>query len=725
MPALTLPKINRKGLYLAILMLATGGISFLSLVLPRTAELSRPPLRAGTVAAEEYLAPHALTYLSEVRTEQARQNARQSTPAVYTPVDTSVARTQLERLRVTISYISTVRADTYSNLDQKLADLAELEYLDIKPELAENILGLSASRWQVVQQETVVVLEQVMRNTIRDDQLVEARQGIPSLISLALPVAQSEIVAQLSSTFVVPNSLYDAEATQEARKAAAAAVEPILQSYAVGETIVSRGSLITEEEYEALEQFGLLKSTIRWQDYASAAALVMVASFFMLFYIAKRPGLAIGRHSPRALTLISVIFLVFLTTARLLIPGHTVLPYLYPMAAYSLTVASLFGAEAALVSALPLAILSTFGLPFSLDLTLYYVLGSFFGVFFLGRGHRITSFLWSGFAIAIFGALVVIAYRFSQPSTDMIGLATLAGASLINGAASAGAGLILQFLLAPILGKTTALQLVELSRPDHPLLQLLLRNAPGTYQHSLQVANLSEQAAEAIGADALLTRVAALYHDVGKANDPFFFIENQSPGNLNPHDDLDPLTSSKLIRSHVESGLAMARKYRIPRRIQDFIAEHHGDMLTRYQYSKAVQIAGGDESQIEPELFRYRGPRPQSRESAILMLADGVEARVRAEHPRDESQLRDVIRSVIQHRVSSGELDDAPLTLQDLQIIEGTFFTSMRSVFHPRIQYPGAPDAIPAIEAPTDNASLPPSTGLPELNPPTVPSANP
>jgi hypothetical protein len=278
--------------------------------------------------------------------------------------------------------------------------------------------------------------------------------------------------------------------------------------------------------------------------------------------------------------------------------------------------------------------------------------------------------------------------------------------------------LLLQFFLAQFLGMTTALQLMDISRPDHPLLQTVLRTAPGTYQHSLQVANLSEQAAERIDADTLLTRVGALYHDIGKTLNPMFFIENQVPGSPNPHDNLDPLESARIIIRHVPDGEELAKKHRIPNRIQDFIREHHGRTITRYQYVKAVELAGGDEAAVDSEDFRYPGPRPASRETAILMLADACEARVRAGQPKDEAELRDMIKTVIKDRVNLGELDHTDLTLNDLDTIADSFASTLRGIYHPRIEYPKLEDKSQAGAEATRpiaaNASNPA-----ELNPPT------
>jgi putative nucleotidyltransferase with HDIG domain len=305
--------------------------------------------------------------------------------------------------------------------------------------------------------------------------------------------------------------------------------------------------------------------------------------------------------------------------------------------------------------------------------------------------------------IAFAEILVILAFRLPIPNVDLIIIAALVGIALVNGIASSSLTVLLQYILAQILGMTTALQLMEISRPDHPLLQFILRNAPGTYQHSLQVANLAEQGAEIIGADTLLTRVGAIYHDSGKALNPHFFIENQLPGNTNPHDSLDQVTSAQTIIRHVSDGLELARKHRLPHRIQDFIAEHHGTMKTRYQFAKAVKAAGGDESLVDESQFIYPGPRPKSRETAILMLADGSEARVRAERPADENQLRKIIKSVVENRLSSGQLDETNLTLRDLDELIDSFTTTLRGIYHPRLEYPDIKKEIPpkSKEVPT------------------------
>jgi hypothetical protein len=291
-------------------------------------------------------------------------------------------------------------------------------------------------------------------------------------------------------------------------------------------------------------------------------------------------------------------------------------------------------------------------------------------------------------AVSAANIVILLAYHLPLASTDLVGMVTLLGAALLNGLLAATLTLILQLFVAQFLGFTTTIQLLELARPDHPLLQFILRTAPGTYQHSLQIANLAEQAAEALGADALLTRVGSLYHDAGKARQPYYFIENQVPGSINPHDELSPLESANAIIRHVSDGLDLANKYRLPKRIQDFIAEHHGTLITRYQYARAIEAVGGDEGKVDVDDFRYPGPRPRSRETALVMLADGSEARTRAERPETEEELNKLVQSVIENRLSKGQLDDTNLTMNNLKTAQASFVSTLRGVYHPRLIYP-------------------------------------
>jgi hypothetical protein len=689
---------TRQLVLFTVLTVITAALVLAALLLPVIQRSLDPLPEVGNVAGQDYRAEQSLKYISQVLTEQQREQVARATLPVYTPAEINIAREQLESLRTTLAYISSVRADTFATQDQKLVDLAAMEDIRLSPETAAAILALPDNRWQAVQQEAITVLERIMSNAIRPNILEEARNRVPSLVSLSLPETQASLVSELATAFVAPNSEFSESLTEAARQAARDAVEPVVRSFIGGQTVIRQGQVLDAADLEALTELGLIQRQQKWQETVTAAAMALLLAVFVVIYLRRMPEPLGGL---RNLAIMLGLFLVFLFTARLVIPTHTIIPYAFPISAYSLTIAAMFGAEAAMVTTLPLAVLVGYNLPNSLELTLYYLVSSLFGVLALGRARRVSSFFLAGLAVAISGAAIIWIYRLPLPSTDLVGISTLTSASLFNGLASASLTILMQYLLANFLGMTTPMQLMDLTRPDHPLLQMILHEAPGTYQHSLQLANLAEQAAERINADPLLTRVGSLYHDVGKTVNPAFFIENQILGGVNPHEVLSPEESAAVIIHHVPDGMALARRYRLPKRIQDFIAEHHGTMLTRYQYARALKEYEGDESQIDTSRFHYPGPLPQSRETAILMLADGSEARVRAERPRNEDELRELIKNVIDERVAQGQLKDTDLSFNDLELILDSFVTTLRGIYHPRIRYPSLQGSSEVITRPT------------------------
>ncbi len=680
------------------LLVSIGIVTFAALALPLSLRPAALPLQAGDVAPRDMQAPHDYEYVSQVRTEEARQTAEKAVQPVYTLSDPAIARKQIDRLTSTLQSISIVRADPTSTPDQKQSQLASLSDISLQPETIQQILSLSDPRWQTVQQESVRVLEQIMRTPVRTDNLDAVKASVPSWVSLTLSEDQAKLVTELDSAFIVPNSQYSEELTQAAQNAARDAVAPVVQTYKTGETIVAGGEIITPADMEALQQFGLIRASQPVETYLGVGALAILSVSFIGLYFYRRRELTFLSDA-RSLLVMTLVFIIFLLGARLVIPNRTIIPYIYPLPAVGLLLTTLFGMETGIIVSLVICLLAAYGLPNTLELMPFYMIASLSGVLTLGTARRFWFFFRAGLAVAAAGIAVILAYNLPNAALDWIGLATLIAAALINGLASASIALLLQFSFAQFLSLPTALQLIEISRPDFPLLQMFLRKAPGTYQHSLQVANLAEQAAEKIGLDPLLTRVGALFHDIGKTTDASFFIENQAPGNLNTHTDITPEQAAAKIIRHIHDGVRLARKYRLPRRIDDFILEHHGTMFTRYQYNQALEGAGGDASKVDVEKFRYPGPRPRSRETALLMLADAVEARARAENPDGEDALRAVVRAVIERCQKEGQLDNTQLTLRDLNLITESFVTTLRGTYHPRNQYPAA--EAPAVKPET------------------------
>ena len=669
-----------------LVLVATALVSLAALTLPLALRPVALPLAVGDVAPQDLDAPYAVEYISEIRTEDARQSADLGVTLVYTPANPSVAREQIDNLRVVLLYITTIRADEHASKDEQISDLLALENIILNNESISIILSLSDTQWETTKQESFSVLEQVMRNSIRQSDVASIQRSVPSRVSLALPETQAYIVAEVVRAFIAPNSLYSDDLTEASRQAARESVEPITQHYKAGERIVSSGQIITPANLEALQTLGLIQSEDDFSQYLGAGALILILSIFLWLYFSYRPSIRLT--DMRSLISVALLFLIFLIGARLTLPNHIIIPYLYPLPAFGLLVAALFGADAAFVLVFSLSFITTYGMTNGLELTSYYLVSSFISILVLGKARQAWSFLKAGFAISLSGATMLLVYWLPFTSPDWVGIATLAAATAFNGLASSSLTLLLQFFLAQILGLPTTLRLLEISRPDAPLLQRLLRTAPGTYQHSLQVANLAEQAAESIGADALLVRVGALFHDVGKTENPLFFIENQVSGNINTHDDLAPEESAEIIIRHVSDGVSLGKKYRLPRRLIDFMLEHHGTNITRYQYAQALKNEDGDVNKVDIEDFRYPGPAPRSRETALLMLADGTEAWTRAERPQTEEELRSLVHKAIEVVQKSGQLNDTSLTLRDLNLIKESFLSTLRGTLHPRVKYP-------------------------------------
>ncbi len=661
-----------------------SGLLLLALVYIRPANTSNLDLHIGKVTPIDLVAPLSITFESETLTAQARTDAARVVLPAYLPTDPSIARQQVDALRNAATFITTTRADTFASFEQKLEDLALLDAAFTR-EFAEKILTLSDDQWQAVMNEAILVLQQVMRTTIREGQEEDARRSIPTLVSFALPEDQVPTVAELASLYVAPNSFFSEDLTEERRQQVREAIEPIPRTFVMGETVVRRGKVLTDVDIEALQQLGLLVGQNDPLTVFNAGVVVILLMAFILLFLYRRPAFS---GDFRNIFYASFFFLAFLYVGRLTMLEGNALPYIYPLAGYGLLICALFGPQPGMFFMLPLSLLIAYGMQDALEVTVYFFLSGVFGVLMLDRARRVMAHMWAGLGAGVAGAVTILTFHLLDPFTNFNTLAVFASSSVLSGIASGIIALLLLFISAPLLDKITIIQLTELSRPDHPLLKYLLINAPGTYQHSLQVANLAEQAAEQIGADALLTRIGALYHDVGKALAPQYFIENQIPGAGNPHENIEPYESSAIIIRHVTDGIDLAHKHRLPHRIVDFIAEHHGTTATRFQYSKALQAAGNDTTKVSLDDFRYPGPRPRSRETALVMIADGCEARARAERPQTEADMRALIKDVIDKRLSGGQFDETNLTMRDLHIILESFTTTLRSIYHPRIAYP-------------------------------------
>jgi putative nucleotidyltransferase with HDIG domain len=466
------------------------------------------------------------------------------------------------------------------------------------------------------------------------------------------------------------------------------------------ESIVRAGEIVTPAIQEKLEALGELQSNLDWANAGGKGllAFLVVGVFGLYLFHAQTEVWA----QSRPLLVIAGLFALTALAARLVLSLGLSWAYAFPLAVTALLLATLFNRNLALIASLLLSLLIGFLDNGQIALAAALLMGSVAGILTIGRAERSLSFLVAGLGVAVMTALTQIAFWLTTPggpATDQwLIILVFSG---INGALSA----ILALGLYNVVGHTaevvTPKQLMELAHPAHPLLRKLIREAPGTYYHSVSVGNLAEAAAEAIDADALLLRVASYYHDIGKTIRPYFFTDNQSDRE-NVHNELDPHTSADIICEHVTEGAKMARAAGLPRQVIDFIPTHHGTSVIKHFYRLALQ----QEDSVNVDDYRYPGPRPRTREQAIMMLADSVEATVRSKaqngkiaSARDDQPngngrgqnglqtLEELVTSIIDERIQSGQLDESPLTLQDIARIRQAFLNTLQGIYHPRVDY--------------------------------------
>ncbi len=673
-------------LRLILLGIVLVGVTGVVMVLPLL-PTGQVVLDVGDVAPQDIRAPRSLTYESDILHAEAQKRAAAAVEPVYTLPDPALARQQRDRARQVLDYLGSVRADTLASPPQKRGWVrAVLELADVPPSTLNDFLALSDASWDRVQLQISTVIDQAMRREIREGEeyLEEAREGIPALVSLDLSDEEAAVTIALVQCFLIPNSFFDAAATAEAQARARDEVGPVLRPLKADEIIVREGDPVTALDIEMLDQLGLRQSQVKWSDFVGSGLLAVVGTLLLCLYLARFQSDVLWDGQQFLLLVLLTSFSVL--AAGLMVPAGIVLRYLTPAPALTILAAAALGPHAGVATAIFLGGAVGVIADNSLEMAIYTALGGLVAALTMGRVERISALFRAGAFAALVHTTIVFTFHFPQDMTQLSGLLIPALTGVANGSVSASLALGVLFLIGPLFDITTTMRLIELSRPDHPLLQRLLREAPATYHHSLMVANLAEQAAERIGAAPLLTRVGAYYHDVGKIARPYFFVENQIEG-VNPHDRLDPHTSAEVITDHVKDGLELARRYRLPRRVRAFIPEHHGTNRVSFLYSKAVRLEGSDKL-VDERGFRYPGPRPRSKETALVMLADGCEAAVRATRPTSADEVAEIVNRVIGQRVADGQLGECDLTLRDLDVISDVFISSLKGVFHPRIEYP-------------------------------------
>ena len=697
----------------ALILLVTGLVIFgiySLLCAPK-----RYDLTVGSISRETINATKDV--VDEVTTEEKRNAAAAAVVPTYM-FDEEVMGTVMEDLESTFKELRTVQQ--YSQTLQNENGESRRNFTDAEIEYAQSLVTrISLNRYQIntlmrtttesfddMVQTVTTAVENTLNNTVREGQVSQAIQTILQIVGYRLDVSLIQnILPAVLRACVQPNMVIEQDTTEIARQAARDAVEPII--YLQGQNIVRAGDRITESHLAMLRSLGLLKDNrYDFSSYLGAlllVALAMLCATLSLWVVARDVLLETRKLFVAMLVMIlgvgfSALFHLYLNA------------YFVPMVFCPVLLCVLLGSRPGFSIIGPMAILISGmaagnGSTFLYEMILLFMMSTAGGIccvcFMKSHPQRIRVLLTGVVSTAVNAVSIYAVHKMT--TTEMTDVLSRILWSMGGGALSSVLAIAFQPVFEGIFHLATPSKLEELCNPNTPLLRRLQIEAPGTYHHSLIVANLSEAAAEKIGANPHLARAAGYYHDIGKLKRPQYFKENQMGVNL--HDQLDPYVSAAILTSHPKDGYQMALQQRMPQEVANIILQHHGDTPVMFFYHKALQMSNG--SAIDMNDFRYDGPRPNTREAAVVMLADTVEAAVRSMREPTPKAIRQFIERLIRGKLEDGQLSECPLTLRDIDDICEAFSGVLMGVFHERIEYPEVRHHIP----PQGTASVSDSTG--------------
>ncbi len=640
----------------------------------------------GKPAPHAVVADRTVTVLDVEATAGLKQQVAQLVEPVYQPDEQALPRAT-KALEDFFAQVDAQRAAVAASNDiaAAKAQLRKVAPATVSDQTIEYLLAVDAAGYDLLQRQALGALTTVFAHHITVDTLEVARQDLKSITdSLSGSPQTGQAVYEVAAGYIGPNQLLDQAQTLVRQKAAMDQVAPVLVTVQQGDTVVQKGDTLTAQDLVVFKALGLTGSRTGWKVWLGVFLIVLLetAIFSRLLYRFNR---AAGFPNNMKLALMSLL-LGFTLLARLLII-EPLSPYIIPVAALGMTVAVILNARSALL----LVALTSLNIGLLTDLDMRYaivalVVGAL-SLYLVSRVTQRAGLIGAGLATMGIAALTIFSVEIFTEAASGTALKE-AFWGLANGALSGAVTVLGLVILDTVFNLTTPLRLLELANPAQPLLKRLLQVAPGTYNHSIQMGNLAEAAAEAIGANPLLARVGAYYHDIGKTIRPEYFVENQIYVE-NPHNRLNPNLSKLAITAHVRDGEHLARLYGLPQPVVDIIKQHHGTSVLAYFYHKAVQTSKeAAKDAVYEESYRYEEQKPRSKEASIVMLADSVEAAARAMQNPTRRKLQGMIQEIIKQKVEDGQLDESDLTLGDLHMIQESFDMSLRGLVGHRIEYP-------------------------------------
>lgn len=649
----------------------------------------RVTLEVGQVSPVDIKSNRYLTFQDAEATERKRQEAAFSVQDVY-ELNREILKDNLQRISSEYNRVIGVIVNTDLTDEEKKTTLISIG-LPINERYWADIMDIELIKLQALETQTKIIVESVFANGVNIDTIDFAADKVDAEVDLLnLPPAYRQLMKGIvASVELRPNLVYNPIATEERRKEARDRVEEVNVIIQKDEKIVSAGEVLTQRQVDILTWLGYKNNTSPIITILGLSLFIGLMMFLVgIFLRHYRKDLYRNEKYLVLLMLLGLITVIFSklifsinlsgTLARAEQVGHMI-----PVAAGSMLIAILLDIRLAVFMAGIFAIfvgLITEQIPFVVTALTSGLMGVY-GVSYLNqRSDLAKTGLYIALANIVSVGAVGILYNYEW-SVFMMALAFAVGNGILASVLTIG---ILPYLESAF-GITTSVRLLELSNPNHPLLKRLLLEAPGTYHHSILVGNLGEAAADSIGADSLLVRAGAYFHDIGKIKRPYFFVENQVAGE-NPHNKIAAPLSTLIITSHVKDGVELAKEHGVPQVIIDLIAQHHGDSLVKYFYHKAKETE--KEDTLKEKDFRYDAPKPQTKEAALILLADTVEAAVRSLKDPTPGKIEGMVRNLIKDRLNDGQLDECDLTFKDLDKIANTFVRVLNGILHSRIEYP-------------------------------------
>lgn len=636
----------------------------------------------GQVSDRDVMAPRTVSFIDEARTKKLEVEVLSSVANVY-DLDIAALVKAEENVSSIFRSAKTVLQDkTLLAPEDRVQRLQSLMPMPLSNSVLSGLANSNEEALIKSEEFTRSLLRKYFQRGIRDDELDLARKHIVlETEEIGLGSNAEAVVAGITQALLQPNFILNVRETDKRKQAALSSIDSVRETVKKGQILVRKGDVVSAEQISVMEELGLHKGHVNEIRVFGLAIFVLIVMGIVLGYLYKfAPAVY---ESDLYLVLLGLITLLSLLVGK---AAHYYSDFAAPMAAGALLTAILIDTRVALLISVALAMLFGVIVDNELRAVAVVLIGSLTGVYSVSKVAHGYSLTRTGLWIGAINFLVVGSTGFlEQVNSSQILSQGLLG--LFSGIASAVITIGLLPYLEHTFNITTPLKLLDLARPNHPLLQRLLLDAPGTYHHSVLVGNLAETAADLIGADPVTVRVGAYYHDIGKIKRPYFFIENQVGGE-NPHDKIAPSLSTLIVTSHIKDGMDICREYKIPQTITNIIQQHHGTTLVSYFYKRATENEHS-ECIIEAD-FRYEGPRPQSKEAALVMLADACEAAVRSISKPNMNRIEATVRKIIRERLHDGQLDDCNLTLKDLNTVGDVFIRVLSSMFHSRVEYPDA-----------------------------------